>query len=429
PTSTYALLRDIHPTERASDGRASSSSLRKFSSRQKSCLNCVRAKARCDLDRPVCGKCQEKRLECSYLNHDTRPAYTMSPPKSSSPAAETSAPSTVVISSPSHAAPRSVFPLSNLIKDDNESVQSADDPPSLSSPPTPDPPIPIHDEIGSRWLNALITPFAKTPKYLSRSTADYMGRILESYARVVLHEPDAESMYDALPPFIHPRQAINTPRLLANCRSLLRMFENRAPGSEVEEASVSLATHRAGKYDQHDLLSACQAYLIYSIHLFFCLDTDSSAMVDTVTTINLQELSSAIAMTGLQAIPNGSGLSWQAWITAEAKRRTVYTMYMFDNVYSFTKGTASYIATELGQLPLPACKTLWEARTEAAWQAAQHRFVLDWQTLGLPVLEDLWPHQDKAVAARRKEKVDKWVESVDELGMFLFSTTSMTYPS
>jgi hypothetical protein len=38
---------------------------------------------------------------------------------------------------------------------------------------------------------------------------------------------------EALPPFVHPFQSVLPQQLLANCRTLFRMWEHRAQGSEL----------------------------------------------------------------------------------------------------------------------------------------------------------------------------------------------------
>lgn len=150
-------------------------------------------------------------------------------------------------------------------------------------------------------------------------------------------------------------------------------------------------------------------------------------MIDTTTMINLQELASAMSLTGLSTCEaTHTRPAWDSWIIAEAKRRTLYAMYMFDNVFNFTQRTNSYTATELGHLPAPASKSLWGAATRDEWAAEYERHLSEWPSNG-PRLEDLWPHQIEAIVKERRERIDRWVESVDEFGMFLFAVVSMTH--
>ncbi|KAJ7041140.1 hypothetical protein C8F04DRAFT_1208423 [Mycena alexandri] len=346
-------------------------------SRKKSCLNCSEAKARCSLQRPNCSRCQARGLVCGYF-----------------------------------------VAVSHSIPDDSPPPTLVGDPAVLEMASRGS------VQIGSRWLDALITPPGKIPKNFSSRTIQHMARVLKSYPKVMLKD-------EALPPIVHPFQAAAPQQPLANCRSLLHMWENKAPGSEllVREtvwremsrlvAEVWLRIHYG--------LIAFQAYLFYSIHLFFSTDSDSSAMIDTVTMINLQELAAAMSLTGLHAPDvQHTPLAWESWIIAEAKRRTLYTMYMFDNAWNFLHDTTSYIATELGNLPLPARKGLWAASTKETWEIEYNRSVAEWPSHP-PRLEDLWPHPSDVVASERRARIDRWVESADEFGMFLFAVSSITH--
>jgi hypothetical protein len=90
--------------------------------------------------------------------------------------------------------------------------------------------VPLADSsrLGSRWLNSLITSTPpKRIKPLSQATVTYSYRILKTYPKMMLQP-------GRLPPIIHPLQlkAQETLVPLANCLSLVRMWEGRAEGSE-----------------------------------------------------------------------------------------------------------------------------------------------------------------------------------------------------
>jgi hypothetical protein len=169
---------------------------------------------------------------------------------------------------------------------------------------------------------------------------------------------------------------------------------------------------------------------LLSIYAFFSLDTDSgNNIVNSAIMINIQELASAMSETGLTGF-EGSTIrpTWKAWALAEAKRRTLYTMYMFDHVFNCSNNTACYRATELGQLPASSNKALWAASDEAEWERAYDRHISNWP-LGGPLIEDFWPNTDEAIGNRRRERADRWLEDVDEFGILLFSTSNLTQSS
>lgn len=90
--------------------------------------------------------------------------------------------------------------------------------------------VPLADSsrLGSRWLNSLVTATPpKRIKPLSQTTVNYAYRVLKTYPKMVLQP-------GRLPPIVHPLQlrGQETPVPLANCLSLVRMWEGRAEGSE-----------------------------------------------------------------------------------------------------------------------------------------------------------------------------------------------------
>ncbi|KAJ6558667.1 hypothetical protein B0H10DRAFT_2120697 [Mycena sp. CBHHK59/15] len=372
-------------------------------SRKKSCQNCSDAKARCSLQRPLCSRCSVRGLTCHYSAPDS-------------------------VSSPMSLHTHDSLDDNGRHTDDSVSFSSESPAEFESGARTSSLPTSESLRIGTRWLDALIPPPGHSPKYFSPRTIQYMSRVLKSYSKMMLRD-------ETLPPIIHPLQSARVPqRPLANCRSLLRLWENKVPGSELivtetvkREMSRLFEEHRG--YDHATLLSACQAYLLYSVHMFFSAGAEST-MVDTSVMINLQELASTMSQTILRASEGSNNIrpAWEAWVMAEAKRRTLYTMYMFDNIFNFAHNAPSYIAAELGKLPAPSSKLLWTAANKNEWGSAYDRHVGDWP-LGGPLVEDLWPHPDEDVARERRRRTDRWVESVDEFGMLLFAVCALTHGS
>ncbi|KAJ7352682.1 hypothetical protein DFH08DRAFT_913423 [Mycena albidolilacea] len=374
-----------------------------FTTRKKACLKCSEAKARCSLQRPMCSRCQGRGLECHWFNPDSPDTNGAS----------------AVIDYAAVGESNTSFPASVLAVEELR---------YSSTPIEPSPTTLESARIGSRWMDALIPPPGRIAKTFTSQTIQYISRILKSYAKTIVKD-------DALPPIVHLFQPAAPRQLLVNCRTLLRMWENRAPGSEslvretiLREMNRLFEEHH--NYDHITLLSACQAYLLYSMYMFFCTDPDTRAMIDTATMINLQELASAMSLTGLY--PSGMQErplpDWESWIVAEAKRRTLYIMYSFDHVFNYYHDTTSYIGTELGHLPLPAHKGLWAATTENSWKTEYERFTREWPSEA-PRLEDLWPQEAEVVVKERRERADRWVESADEFGMFMFAMSNMIFGS
>lgn len=85
-------------------------------------------------------------------------------------------------------------------------------------------------QIRDRWLRPYILPSLEDeeiPKAYHPFTLQYIARILCTYPRCMLKD-------GGLPPIIHRAQITGKemPRALANCYSLVRMWEQAVPGSE-----------------------------------------------------------------------------------------------------------------------------------------------------------------------------------------------------
>src|ERR1700744_63305 len=129
-----------------------------------------------------------------------------------------------------------------------------------------------------------------------------------------------------------------------------------------------------------NLLAAFQAYLTYAMGLFFSALPDES-LIDRQDTINLQEFASDISSTGLvcPAELAHARPDWESWIVASAKRRTLYTMYMFDNIFCSVNGLPSFLGEELESLPASASKSLWEAPGREVWEKEYNRYLSIWE--------------------------------------------------
>lgn len=176
-----------------------------------------------------------------------------------------------------------------------------------------------------------------------------------------------------------------------------------------------------------DLIAASQAYLIYAIIGFFARNKNPS-LVDKTTMINLQDLASRMSTTGFVcgAELSRTRPSWDSWIVSETKRRTLYTMYMLDNIFNFIYDTPSYVATELGSLPAPTSKVLWETSNREVWEKEYDMHLVDWE--GDPFrLSELWPTGPDDDEIKREERVEKWSASVDEYGTLLLGVCTLNY--
>ncbi|KAJ5085514.1 hypothetical protein N7532_010285 [Penicillium argentinense] len=425
-------------------------------SRQKACRTCSSAKAKCDRQAGGCTRCAQRGLDCDFGQQhastnntrqaDSKERLPCSPASlsdslvtsnfgdgsstiegaslSSLPSPGTMA-STIVQGSP-NAFPSTqgrapvvsggagmAFPQSNL---DFTRLDLA---------------CPINvDEINSRWMNAYIPDPQQQIKRYPPSIISFIHRIFKSYVAAAIRGR-------GLLPFVHPAQMKHqtTTSPLTTCLSLIRMCQNPLPRSEGVAAAIfqremDTITQSRESYDDLSLLAAFQAYLIYAMVLFFRLGiTRHHSLRQTMMT--LQELAHASSRGGLVCVADQTRTRprWEEWIVAEAKRRTIYTMYLFDSVVSTQENLPTYLGTELQGLPAPAAGSIWEASSRPEWEQAYNLFLAEWMGPGLAI-DELWPippDLDGAGVARRRGRVDHWLEDVDSYGTMLYAVVSCTH--
>ncbi|ATY60515.1 C6 finger domain [Cordyceps militaris] len=385
------------------------------STRQKSCQQCSSAKARCDRKEPGCSRCAHRRLVCTF------------PPVSSAPLPETSFRASI----PSPGSDFSVHPPALTA-----SHASSSNPPDeadtrrgldfarlrLACP------IDV-ERIQNRWLNPYLEQPDQIVKEYPPKVTRFIFRVLKSYAAVAARGRVAL-------PFVHPTQMDIPGSHLATCLSLARVSDNPLPGSE--DAAAAILQREMDSITANDLdaaghlstLAAFQAYLIYILILFFHLNQGPSPFFRTAMT-TLQGLACVTSRMGLVCAADATHTRprWEEWIITEAKRRTLYVMYLLDSVLSDQENLPTYLGTELRGLPVPSNKALWQAPTRAAWEMEYNMFLAEWSERQLTI-DELWsipPDMDDAGIVRRRRRVDHWLENLDEFGTMLFAVTCCTH--
>ncbi|KAL2128359.1 hypothetical protein VTI74DRAFT_9287 [Chaetomium olivicolor] len=436
-------------------------------SRQKACQPCSNAKARCDRKATSCGRCTLRGLACTYPQTYSSRVSRVSLDNTSAPE-ETEiicSPVSVSGSTPLHGLPpepdvaisartqtsslgasiqpgvsidSQVSPASTNITNTcrfayqrQDAISHAGGGPLALDFSRLDLVCPINaDNIQNRWLKSYIPVLGQTAKTLSASTISFIYRILKSYAAIAVRS-------HSLPPFLHPVHALQTlPNPpLSTCLSLIRSCEKPLPGSEGAVAEV-LQREMNKLYEQHDtyddmtLLAAFQAYLVYILVFYYRLGRDADPFLRQAI-MNLQEIACSCSARGLlcSAEQHGARPRWETWIVAETKRRTLFTMYLLDNMLTAKDGLPTFLGTELRGLPAPASKYLWQARARDEWEKAYNLHLAEWPEGGL-CIDDLWgipADMDEASVVERRRRVDQWLEGVDEFGTMMYAVTSCTH--
>ncbi|GKZ87088.1 hypothetical protein AnigIFM59636_000217 [Aspergillus niger] len=406
--------------------------------RKKACQSCTKSKVRCDLDRPACSRCRSLGRTCEYLTH---PPVTSPPsePNYTSPTDTTDREPVLPIYSTPQIAPISELPIPlpytfsspawtpphpprRLVADSVRGESNELDFTGIELVPSVN-----AESIRDRWLRPYILPPLgrdEVPKAYHPFTLQYISRILSTYPRFMLKDGD-------VPPIIHRMQIVGRrmPRALANCYSLVRMWEQAAEGSEtlvvetVEKEMDRLASEEPPSLDDFDLLAIFQAYLIYSVMLYFSPIAGANAVNDKIM-ITLMELAFRTARNGLFCTAEMSHTrpSWESWIVAAAKRRSLFTMYLFCSVYNADQLLPNFIADEMTGVFAPEAKALWEATSRETWAKEYDRHLLNWED-GMLEISELWRSAETGTP-RRRERIERWLRTVDEFGMTMFGVTA-----
>ncbi|KAJ4015316.1 hypothetical protein NW752_006771 [Fusarium irregulare] len=297
-----------------------------------------------------------------------------------------------------------------------------------SVPSNPDLICPINpDDIQNRWLNAYVPLPGQEAKNYPTNISQLISRTLKSYA--------LKAIQGRPPPFIHPTHLLLSPIsacfiLLKLCRVSIDGIEDESVVAEILKREMTRLHEGHTTYSDMELFSTFQAYLIYTMVLFFKF-TPPSMDFFRQAMINLQEIACAISRQGL-ALNSERMVSGrperEAWHIVEAKRRTLYTMYFLDNVLSMADGLPTYIAHELKGLYAPSSSELWAASV-AEWKQEYLIYRREWGVSPFQ-LDELWPVSsgtDEWLIRRRQERTDQWLKDVDGFGMMLYAVTSCTY--
>lgn len=384
--------------------------------RRKACDACASAKVRCDRS-ATCARCCARGLNCQYPSHvDSR--------------------ATVTHPDPTYDVDRSTRfrrSMSELVSVPNNSCTLPSPSASTGLSPVPQAPTLIFGEVDAsaiqnRWLKPYLADGNDRPKSLPPSTAIYIREVLKSYVSMVVGDC-------RLPPFIHRSQVCGDFACLplSNCFGLLRVLSARAAlstdfTSDLFEREMSSIRDNCTAYDSETLLGAFQAYLLYSMALYF--RCGQSGLRDNVTT--LQQLASMAISQGITtATQPWNSPDWNLWVLSEAKRRTTFTMYLFDNLLCATDDLPMFVATELSGLSAPAPSSLWDAPSLDVWQRSHNAYLkaCDGVVLQINELWSLPPGSSADHKCRRQERISAWLQRVDEYGMMLFAVTTSTHGS
>jgi hypothetical protein len=262
---------------------------------------------------------------------------------------------------------------------------------------------------------------------LANHSMELIFRVLRSWPRML-----AEDFQ--LPPIFHsthitPNKTLPAP--LANCITLAKMWHGQCEGAEemvrktILRELDSIVDH-SEQLDETTLLAVLQSVVIYTIILLSPARSQQRLMTDHhIIFRKVELLVYQIVHAGLflQEERTQKQPSWEAWLHVTSKRRAVLALYLLHWAYSVLHKVPCFDCTDLGFMPAPAAKVLWQAQTEQEWNTRYIHWLSRWNGQGY-LQGELGKIRPGIVMNPRAER---WLEETDEFGFIMISIgTSFT---
>jgi hypothetical protein len=186
----------------------------------------------------------------------------------------------------------------------------------------------------------------------------------------------------------------------------------------LQNIRLLFSTYRA--LDERHLLAALQALTMYTIMLMYPGYMQMSvSLVDPSVFLCVQGIVSHVARTGLMLTQERDNVrpSWQAWVHVTAKRRAVFSLYLLHWSYAVYHDLPSFQCSDLGFMPAPAPKFLWQCSSQAEWQDMYNRWMAQWENVPYMMYE--FAGVQAGTSLDRRTEI--WLEDADELGILFFS--------
>ncbi|KAL4733633.1 hypothetical protein BDV11DRAFT_213617 [Aspergillus similis] len=392
--------------------------------RRKSCSQCVADKTRCNLKRPSCSRCSMRQILCHYPTPFPDLSDCPSPEREETalapqftPAALSEEPTGIlVLPEPQAADSSSLFEA--LLAD--APLWDMSFPLDTSTLPSP------RCDSAALVANGSAQPAAESPAAaLANHSMEFIFRVLRSWPRML-----AENFQT--PPFIHHSHVADSktlPQPLANCFTLVKMWHGQCQGAEdmvhhlvVNELNSILT--KLDDLDEPSLLTALQAVVIYLIILLFPSRNSPPTLPTPSLLHKIQDLGNHAANTGLflQEEREAMRPSWTAWVHVTSKRRAVLSLYLLRWALSVFHNAPLLNCREVGFMPAPAAKILWQAKSEQEWNSLYIRWLARWDGHGY--LQGEFDRIRPGI--KMEDRAEKWLEEADEFGMIMMSIVNAT---
>ncbi|KAJ5895322.1 hypothetical protein N7495_007013 [Penicillium taxi] len=405
------------------------------SQRRKSCNQCIANKTRCTLKRPTCAGCSLRQIACVYTSSGGE--------QSEQPV------------SPGIASAPLEFDLDTLSSFQPQNLSARFDSTLFEpffgdlEPWTPIQPselvlqarngtgreiLPLSDSV--EFASSEIA-FSRSNQQIDRdsgtNSAALVNHSMELIFRVCRTWPQMLADGFQIPPIFHPTHLASQtdlPRPLATCITLVKMWHGQCPGAETIvrdtiRRELDLAMNNSDELDEATLLATLQAVVMYTIILLAPFKTSPSDCMSEDAIFRKVEIFVWHVVRGDLFLPEERAQtrpSWDAWIHVTAKRRAILALYLLHWAYSVLHKVPCFDCSELGFMPAPAPKALWQAHTEQEWNSKYIHWLARWN--GQIYLQAEFGHiKPGAVLSPRAEK---WLGEADEFGFIMASILNAT---
>ncbi|KAH7036247.1 hypothetical protein B0J12DRAFT_678674 [Macrophomina phaseolina] len=364
------------------------SALVKTSTRQKSCLDCVRSKRKCDQGFPKCRRCVKRRVECQYIAKSPNrllkgdeETHGNTEGQAAELAAEAATPSSLQL----QRSPSPIRGLTPFLTD--PFMELANDPFNLPSLPLDDflSPAVVSDIMADPILDnpelAAGPNYQRRVEYVARRIARMPKTFAETAQAPFIHRRLLQDREPAPPPPLQDALSACALYSLKNPHNQALVFRNL----EAKACQLIVATADPFRLSRRDLLAALQALLLYQIVRLFDGDirlrmqaeADEATLLTWTNALRARMRQVGPAGPALPPTPSAAATpsrqqsrppDWLHWLLEESIRRTVFISIMLKALYAYLK--FGYDEFNLKGLGITAQAALWDAQSEFGWRTA-----------------------------------------------------------
>ncbi|KAI1372802.1 hypothetical protein F4677DRAFT_241831 [Hypoxylon crocopeplum] len=368
--------------------------------RPRSCKGCHSAKAKCSFELE-CSRCKSKGLRCVYeslIVHNTQTVTTVGHH-------DEGGSGLTIGGSQSMPIPNSSSACSSIPSNFGSSADL------MSSPSSPRSVVDLQaDPVAQHTARFILESMRGLP--LTMTSRETFSWLSHGY----WHQPEL-------------------PQNIARCLEIASLYIKNKPSvhdafwSTVDQENRQLLRNLPN-YSPNEVISGVQAQMVYMV--MFALNNQvkrglPEVRLQMLMTFELYgKKSSEIDKNGWPSIDelDNPNVTWEAWIYAEARRRSALTWFLLSRVMDLKFGVLCSSVINCRQLPLPSPGSVWNARTRAEWEACRNM----WRRVGntsLRTFGDLIEARSCPPDSEQGQELNRWYASCDKLGLLLTLATTM----